>query len=119
MLTCRLAVVQSAPQPVLRGVQPWQRSGAAAAAVRAWARWGATFSSAASLRLAHVAHGLAAAGCEWAPAAAEQLAEEAPGLAPLPHAPIMQVRLAVLYCLALSGADCRPSETLHMLGKPE
>lgn len=87
--------VQAKPQPVLRGVQPWQRSGAAAAAVRAWARWGATFSTAASLRFARMAHGLAAAGCDWAPAAAERLATaDGAGLAPLPDAPIMPVRNA-------------------------
>ncbi len=104
MLTWCLPAAQAKPQPVLRGVQPWQRSGAAAAAVCAWARWGATYSNAASLRLARVAHGLAVAGCGWAATAAERFAEEAPGLAPLPDVPIMLVRrLPMLLCTAPRG----------------
>ena len=84
---------QAELQPVLRGVQPSQRAGVAAAAVRTWARWSSTFGTAASLRFARTAHGLAAAGCEWAPAAADQLAAASgPGVAPLPQAPVMLVR---------------------------
>ena len=89
-------ISQARPQPVLHGVQPWQRASVAAAAVRAWARWGATFGTAASLRFARTAHGLAAAGCDWAPAAAEQLAAASgPGLVLLPQAPVMLVRDAL------------------------
>ena len=84
--------MQAKQQPVLRGIQPWQRSNVAAAAVRAWARWGATFSNAASLAFALTAYGLAAAGCDWAPAAARRLAAaDHEILAQLPDAPVMLV----------------------------